>query len=582
MKRRDLVVTLCAAAFLLYAGSHSQDDLQLAYIGPGAGFAFLGSFLTLLTSLVLSVVSLLLWPFRMLWLLMRSKQGFRKARVKKVIFLGLDGFDPGLAERFMSEGKLPNLSRLKEQGSYTKLRTTFPALSPVAWSTFATGVNPAKHNIFDFLNRDLKTYVPELASSKVRPPHRVWKIGKWRIPLSRASVEMRRKSEPFWTILGRHSIGCTILRLPITFPPDHFNGRQLSAMSTPDLRGTQGSFSHFSTHVEPGHVEGGTRYPLRQSGDAFEGDIVGPDNAFIEGAGAMRIPFRILHAADPARATLELQGESHRLRPGKYTPWVRLRFHGGIGVSVHGIARFLLTEAHPEVSLYCTPIQIDPENPALPISHPAYYAIYLSKLLGAYSTLGMAEDTWALNEGAIDDDAFLQQAELIKRERESMFLSALEHTRRGVVACVFDTTDRVQHMFYRHLDAGDGRVIEALYRDMDRLVGETWKYVDGNTALFVLSDHGFCSFKRGVNLNSWLHQNGYLALLAGASESGDYFEGIDWSRTRAYTFGLGGLYLNLKGREASGIVNPNDAAALDLFGIQPPAWMEGKSVFRLA
>jgi len=562
MKRRDFFLSVCALALLIHAAHHAQGDLQLAYIGPGAGFAFLGSFLTLLTSLVLSVVSLLLWPFRMLWLLARSRQGLRKARVKKLIFLGLDGFDPGLAERFMAEGKLPNLSHLKEQGSYSKLRTTFPALSPVAWSTFATGVNPAKHNIFDFLNRDLKTYVPELASSKVRPPHRVWKIGKWRIPLARPSVEMRRKSEPFWTILGRHAIGCTILRLPITFPPDHFDGRQLSAMSTPDLRGTQGSFSHFSTHVESGHVEGGSRYPLRRAGDHLEGDLEGPENAFIEGAGPMRIPFRIVHAENPDRATLELEGASYPLRSGEYTPWVRLRFHGGIGISVHGIARFLLTQTTPEVSLYCTPIQIDPENPALPISHPAYYAIYLSKLLGAYSTLGMAEDTWALNEGAIDDDAFLQQAELIKRERESMFLSALQHTRRGVVACVFDTTDRVQHMFYRHLDAGDSRVIEALYRDMDRLVGETWKHVDENTALFVLSDHGFCSFKRGVNLNAWLYQNGYLALHNGARESGEYLEGVDWSRTRAYTFGLGGLYLNLKGREASGIVNPHDADAL--------------------
>jgi len=127
---------------------------------------------------------------------------------------------------------------------------------------------------------------------------------------------------------------------------------------------------------------------------------------------------------------------------------------------------------------------------------------------------------------------------------------------------VFDTTDRVQHMFYRHLDAGDGKVIEALYCDMDRMVGETWKHVDQDTALFVLSDHGFCSFRRGVNLNSWLLQNGYLALLDGAQESGDYFEGVDWSRTRAYTFGLGGLYLNVKGREAQGIVKPSEAGAL--------------------
>jgi len=564
MKRRDVFLFLCSAAFLVFAAGHANvhGDLQLAYIGPGAGFAFLGSFLTLITSLVLSVVSLLAWPFRMAWLLVSRRQGFRKARIKKLIFLGLDGFDPGLAERYMSEGKLPNLSRLKEQGSYSKLRTTFPALSPVAWSTFATGVNPAKHNIFDFLNRDLKTYVPELSSSKVRPPQRTLKLVKLRIPLSRPSVEMRRKSEPFWKILGRHAIGCTILRVPITFPPDDFNGRMLSAMCTPDLRGTQGSFSHFSTHIETGRVVGGSRYPLRAVDGALEGELEGPENAFVEGRSSMRIPFRIEHASDLGRVSLEIQGESYSLRKGEYTPWIRLRFHGGIGVSVHGIARFLLTQSLPECSLYVTPIQIDPESPALPISQPAYYAIYLSKLLGSFATLGMAEDTWALNEGAIDDDAFLAQADIIKREREAMFFSALDRTRRGVVACVFDTTDRVQHMFYRHLDAGDGRVIEALYRDMDRLVGETWKHVDNDTALFVLSDHGFCSFRRGVNLNAWLHKNGYLALLNDAEESGDYFEGVDWTRTRAYTFGLGGLYLNLKGREAGGIVSPSEAGAL--------------------
>jgi predicted AlkP superfamily phosphohydrolase/phosphomutase len=214
--------------------------------------------------------------------------------------------------------------------------------------------------------------------------------------------------------------------------------------------------------------------------------------------------------------------------------------------------------------LYVTPVEIDPENPALPISHPAHYAVYLAKLLGSFATLGMAEDTWALNEGAIDEDSFLKQAKLIQAERETMFFSALDRTKRGVAACVFDTTDRVQHMFYRHLDAA-GRysgVIEDLYRDMDRIVGRALSYVDKNTTIFVLSDHGFCSFRRGINLNSWLHRNGYLALEPGKNEGGEYFEGIDWSRTRVYTFGLSGLYLNLQGREAQGIVTAEEAEPL--------------------
>jgi predicted AlkP superfamily phosphohydrolase/phosphomutase len=531
-----------------------------AYIGPGAGFAFFGSFLGLAVSFILTVASFVLWPFRAALKLLRRKQGFRKARVKRLIFLGLDGLDPRLTERFMAEGKLPNLARLKEQGSFHRLRTTFPSLSPVAWSTFATGVNPARHNIFDFLNRSLVSYVPELSSSKVRPARRVLRIGRFRLPLARPVVEMRRKSQTFWNILGERSIGSTILRVPITFPPEKFDGRLLSAMCTPDLRGTQGSFSQFSTRLERPAFESGARYPLRRAGEYLNGSLEGPENDLEPDSGAVAIPFRI-HAS---RLTLEIGGAAHRLQPGVYSPWIGLSFRAAPGVTVRGIARFLVTETAPEFTLYVTPVQMDPEAPALPISHPGYYAAYLAKLLGTFATVGMAEDTWALNEGVIDEAAFLDQAYLTLAEREAMFENALEHTTRGVVACVFDTSDRVQHMFYRHLDRnGDSQfsgAIEDLYRRMDRLAGKAMAHTGPDTVLFVLSDHGFCAFRRAVNLNSWLRQNGYLALTSGAGESGRYFDGVDWSRTRAYCLGLSGLYLNVKGREGQGIVVPGAEA----------------------
>jgi predicted AlkP superfamily phosphohydrolase/phosphomutase len=269
----------------------------------------------------------------------------------------------------------------------------------------------------------------------------------------------------------------------------------------------------------------------------------------------MAIPFRI----SETKLQLEIGGEKHALQPGVYSPWIKLGFHAMPGVTVRGIVRFLLTETRPEFSLYATPIQIDPDSPALPISHPPYYAAYLAKLIGSFATVGMAEDTWALNEGVIDEAAFLEQAYLTFDEREAMFDNALAHTERGVVACVFDTSDRVQHMFFRHLENG---VIEDLYQRMDRLVGKAMANAGPDTVLFVLSDHGFCAFRRAVNLNSWLHQNGYLALKDGAVESGRYFEGVDWSRTRAYCLGLSGLYINRKGREACGIVEPGDVAFL--------------------
>jgi predicted AlkP superfamily phosphohydrolase/phosphomutase len=525
-----------------------------AYIGPGAGFAFAGSFLSLLLSFLLTAGSLAVWPFRTLWSLARRRQGYRKARIKRLIFLGLDGLDPRLTERYMSEGRLPNLSRLKEQGGYRRLRTTFPALSPVAWSTFATGVSPAKHNIFDFLNRSLASYLPELAASRVRPAGRSWRIGKWTIPIGRPSVEFRRRSTSFWKILGERSIGSTIIRVPITFPPEQFAGRQLSAMCTPDLRGTQGSFSHFTTDTaNPAAHEGGGRYPLHRDGEWLRGDLDGPPSD----GGALRIPFRI----STASLAFEIDGQKQRLRTGEYSDWIKLAFPAAPGITVKGMARFLVTGTEPHFSLYVTPIQIDPEAPALPISHPAYYSAYLAKLLGSYATAGMAEDTWALNEGVIDEKAFLDQAWATLAERERMFENALEHTRRGVVACVFDTSDRVQHMFYRHMDAdgasGWSGVIADLYTRMDRLVGKALEYADPETMIMVLSDHGFCHFRRAVNLNTWLHRHGYLSV---NGPSGKYFQGVDWSRTRAYCVGLSGLYLNLRGREAQGIVEPGAEA----------------------
>jgi len=557
---RWLVLIVVAAISLWHP--HHAKSVEFAYIGPGAGFAFLGSFLTLLGGFFLSVVSILSWPFRMVWRLIRGAQGYKHAKIKKLIFLGLDGLDPTLAEKFMAAGKLPNLKKLQEQGGFRRLRTTFPPLSPVAWSTFATGVNPARHSMFDFLNRNLNSYRPELSSTRVRNPKRMLKIGKYRIPLSKPIVEMRRKSKTFWSILGEHHIASTILRVPITFPPEKFNGRVLSAMCTPDLLGTQGTFALFTTRNVDGEMEGGNRFLLSREGNRCKGEIEGPQDYMIEGAGALKIPFTL--TLNGKGATLEIDDERYDLREGEYTEWITLKFRAALNIKVPGVVRFRLTESSPEPSLYMTPINIDPESPALPISHPSYYATYLAKLLGAYATLGMAEDTWALNEKAIDETAFLDQAYLIYGEREAMFLSALDRTRRGVVACVFDTTDRVQHMFFRHMKRGGdyGGIIEDLYSRADVLVGKAMAYTDDQTVLFVLSDHGFTSFERGVNLNAWLYQNGYLALKEGA-QGRDYLRDVDWSRTRAYTFGLAGVYINQKGREAQGIVARGaEAAAL--------------------
>jgi hypothetical protein len=336
-------------------------------------------------------------------------------------------------------------------------------------------------------------------------------------------------------------------------------------MSVPDLRGTQGSFTYFTEEdAAPGETTGGMRRRLRREGRKLVGSIPGPESPFRRGGAPLELALEI--EPDGDSLAVRAGGERFVLRPGASSDWVPLVFRAAPGVAIRGIARFRLTSTAP-LGLYVTPIHIDPEHPALPISHPGFYGAYLAKLLGRFATLGLAEDTWALNERALDEDGFLEQAWLIHAERERQLFDALDKTRSGVVVCVFDAPDRLQHMFYRYVDPdpraprpGDrdryGRVLEEAYRAMDELVGRVRAALDERSLVFVLSDHGFVSFRRGVNLNAWLRDEGYLVLREGASGEADYLRDVDWQRTRAYAIGLAGLYVNQKGREASGIVAP--------------------------
>ena len=191
----------------------------LAYIGPGAGFALAGSFFAVFAAIFSAFVTVLTWPVRLLSRTLFGWRALRRSRVKRVVILGLDGMDHGLTEKMLEEGQLPNLAALRDQGSFKPLGSTVPPISPVAWSTFQTGVNPGKHNIFDFLTPDLRTYRAKLSSVEIRPPRRSIKIGKYQIPLGRADVRLLRKSKPFWNVLGKYGIFSCIIRVPITFPP---------------------------------------------------------------------------------------------------------------------------------------------------------------------------------------------------------------------------------------------------------------------------------------------------------------------------------------------------------------------------
>lgn len=537
-----------------------------AYIGPGAGFAFLSSFLVLFLTFFLAILSFLSWPFRLLIRLLKGQKAYKKSQVKRLIVLGLDGLEPTLAEKFMQEGKLPNLSRLKKKGSYARLKTTIPSISPVAWSSFMTGSHPAKHNIFDFLSRDPKTYLPDLSSARINPPKKVLSMGKYNIPLSKPQIQGLRKSIPFWKILGEQGIFSTILRVPITFPPEKFNGHLLSGMCTPDLKGSQGTFFFYTSDEEKiKKREGGINIPVNIKENRIDTYLSGPENTLIKNKGELHLPFTILLNKEKKEAEIQISGKKIKLKEKTFSDWINVTFRPGLGMKIKAICRFFVISIEPHFEMYVTPLNIDPEKPALPISHPFIYSIYLAKLMGKYITLGEANDTWALNEGVLDEKAYLELSEYNHQEWENMLFTTLNKVKRGVIVSWFETTDSTQHMFFRYLDKTHPalkkgpaemsvKVIENLYKKMDDMVGRVMAKLDRKSILIIMSDHGFKIFRRGFNLNSWLYLNGYLALKNDKQVSDEWFKDVDWKKTKAYGLGLGGLYINQKDREASGIV----------------------------
>ena len=564
---KKLKFLLIIAFFVLAMPTQAQ-----AYIGPGAGFAVAGSFLAIFGAVFAGIVAIFTWPIRYIIRAIRGRHAFARSRVKKFVILGLDGMDHALTKKFLAEGKLPNFAKLRDQGCFKPLATTVPSISPVAWSSFQTGVNPGKHNIFDFLTRDRHTYQPKLSSVDIRGPRRTITLGNFQFPIGKADIRLLRKGKPFWVTLGEHGMFSSVLRVPITFQPEKFRGVQLSGMCVPDLRGTQGMFSFYTTRAAE-NVEhtGGENYYVERNGNTVKTELIGCGDPFRKDSGFLKCPF-VVTVKDKTSADIKINGDKYTLKKDVYTDWIKVDFKAGLGIKVHGICKLLLINTEPEFELYVTPVNIDPEKPAMPISHPVVYSTYLSKRQGPFATLGLAEDSWALNEKVLTDDDFIQQCVNMDEEREKMFFDSLDKVKHGLCVCVFDGTDRIQHTFWRDIDEGhparaerghpNGRnAIEELYKRMDTLVAKTLeKCRDKDTVLMIISDHGFNTFRYGVDLNRWLEENGYLKLKDGRRE-GKYLSAVDWSQTRAFASGLGGIFLNLKGRESQGIVDPGAEAA---------------------
>jgi len=548
--------------------------LPLGYIDPGTGFTIAtagGGFVAFMIGLfgggllvvrrffkkhpIRAVCGLLLIVVILSFAVYKIAKIFQKDSTmlgKKIILLGFDAMDAALTEAMMEEGKLPNFSKLKIQGSYRRLATTNPPQSPVAWSSFATGQNPGKHGIYDFIRRNPEDYSLDLAVSKI----------------DGRTVRPVKQTPSWWTYTSQKGIRHKIIQCPITFPPDDVHGEMLSGMGVPDIIGTQGTFSFYTTETvkKPKDV-GGDVYQVKGE-DTVEAVLRGPKTSGRFGSKVLEIPFSVKRG--DREAQLNIQEQNISLVQGKISPWISVSFRAGWWKRIHGTVRFVLLETSPGFKLYATPVNFHPEKPLFPISSPKDYAKELTREVGLFATQGMPFDTWAVNEKRIPEDIFLQFSEEIFETKKKILYHELGRFEDGIFFCYFEDADILQHMFMRYTDAAHPiyersekyqKIIETAYQNLDRVLGKVMRLAGPQDIVMVLSDHGMKTFRRAAHINSWLRKHGYLVLKdPGASSAEELLSGVDWSKTRAYAVGFGAVYLNLKGREGKGIVSPGREA----------------------
>ena len=503
---------------------------------------------------------------------------------RKVIVLGLDGLDPKIVRALIDTGRAPNFKKLMEMGSFSPLGTTMPALSPVAWSSFITGLTPGGHGIADFITRDPETYMPVFSIYENREPDLTFSIGDVHLPISGGGPANLRRGTPFWAYLTDRGIPTWVSKVPTSFPIHEDASFAISGMGTPDLTDAYGMFSYYTSDPFEDYpdLSGGRVHYVEVRDHVVRANLFGPENSLRTPkdtsrdpfANTTRVPFSVHVDPDRDAVRLEIEGQTILLTKGEFSPWVKVRFElmPMIG-TVSGIARFLLKEVHPHVKLYVTPINIDPAEQAMPVTWPGELGAEIVRDIGPFWTKGLPSDTKAFDHRVFSDEDYVKQAQLILDDRMRLFEHLWSRFDTGLFYFYVSSTDQDAHMLWRNMDethpmhgSSDVRFagyIHELYERMDRLVGEVLPAVDDRTLLLICSDHGFAQFGRQFHLNTWLRDNGWLVVKDDArSKPETAISDIDWSRTALYGMGFNGLYVNLQGREKQGIVPPEKVAEI--------------------
>jgi len=493
----------------------------------------------------------------------------------RLVILGFDGVDPRWLSRWAAEGKLPTLAGLMRQHDgrgYHTLTSTNPPQSPVAWASFATGTLPGEHGIFDFIARTQQSgaggapVALKVATTAFEPQ-----------PGGPPLARNLRTGAAFWQLLDAQGIRVTALNVPYSFPPDPLrSGRMLSGLGVPDLRETNSTFTYAGSELSEEQLAqppgGGVLVKLRRRGRGGRFTLEGP--SIPDGGGArMQLPVEV-HRAEGRTMQVTIMDRVHEVPLRRWSEPIEVEFRHD-ALRVPGVLRVLPLEVGRRMRVFVSPISFHPRAPYSPISQPPPFAAQLADDLGhLYKTVGWDHDTSALNAELIDEAAFLAELERIESDRRAMLLTQLARQDFELLLWVSTATDRAAHMFYRLMDPEHPRYDAALadrygdavlreYQRMDQTVAAVLGQLRSTDTLLIMSDHGFHGYRRGLHVNQWLRQRGYLALQhAAVSSANELLVDVDWSKTRAYAAGTGQIYFNIRGRERDGSVAPSEVRAL--------------------
>ena len=425
--------------------------------------------------------------------------------------------------------------------------------------------------------------MPELALVDHEPAKFLFGL----IPIHPPKMTNQRSGAPFYRVAADAGYKVTVIRMPLETPPTDLPGGKLwSGLGVPDVRGTWGTFFYFGTDLtawDVGDTEfGGKLVRLELNGNRADSSIEGPVDPATMSRRRINAPVSFVVTPEGNAVTISLAGRSETVGERQWSGWYSVKFRVTPLLALHAICRFYVLQAQPDLRLYMTPLNMDPDDPPLPLSYPPGFTKDLVKRHGLFKTLGWWHDTWALNEEKIDEAVFLDDLFRTMQMNEDITLDELKNDPPSLLVSIFTSTDSVSHMFYRLIDpqhprydpelaAKYGNAILSVYERMDEVVGEVEKAMKPGATLLIVSDHGFHTWRKGFNTNTWLVQNGFMTLknpnvkeqtynLADLFGQGSFFPNVDWSHTRAYALGLGQIYLNLRGREKQGIVDSGHEA----------------------